>query len=72
MINPPRAKPLCLLLALSVSACATCQTHPVACAIAGGVVAGSVAYTLEMNSGDHRVNPVIHHADQGLGPEVRP
>jgi hypothetical protein len=41
-------------LLLALGGCATCRDHPVACGIAGAVVAGSIAATIESNRGDHR------------------
>jgi hypothetical protein len=53
---------------ISISACATCQQHPVACAVGSAVIVGSIAVALE------------HHHDQqthdrqiapSVGPECR-
>lgn len=57
-----------LVVVLSLSACATCERHPIACAAAGAIVVGSVAYTLEMNDSSHR-DPGIH---MNHGPQLRP
>jgi hypothetical protein len=46
----------CVFIALSLSACATCHEHPVACAIGGAIVIGSIAAAAE-HSHDQRVAP---------------
>ena len=43
-----------LAVAVSLSGCATCQRHPVACAIAGAIVVGSVVAAIENNRHDQR------------------
>jgi hypothetical protein len=45
---------LAVALFLSISACATCREHPVACAIVGAIVVGSVAATIENNRHDQQ------------------
>jgi hypothetical protein len=42
-----------LALVLALSGCATCQQHPTACAIAGAVIAGSIAATVVANDHHH-------------------
>jgi hypothetical protein len=42
-------KSLLLAAVLLVSGCATCERHPVACTVAGAIVAGSVAATIEQH-----------------------
>lgn len=37
--------------------CATCQTHPVACAIGGALIVGSVAATVAANTGHDHSGP---------------
>jgi hypothetical protein len=47
---------------LLLGGCATCREHPVACTVAGAIVAGSVAATIEQH----------HHAEPGSRPEQLP
>jgi hypothetical protein len=47
-----------LAVALSLSGCATCQHHPVACGLVGAVVVTSVGLT------------VNHYQDSGNSPRV--
>ena len=49
-----------IALALSLSACATCQRYPVACAVGSAVIAGSVATTIAANDGRHSRAPMRH------------
>lgn len=59
---------LSILCFAALSGCATCNRYPVACAIGGAVVAGSIAYTLEMNDSHHRAPGfTMNH-----GPQIRP
>ncbi len=41
------ARASALLVALALSACATCRQHPVACTVAAAVVAGGIAAAAE-------------------------
>jgi hypothetical protein len=38
---------------LSLGGCATCQNHPVYCAVGSAIIVGSVAATIAANSSDH-------------------
>jgi hypothetical protein len=42
---------LFIWLVLLVGGCATCREHPLVCTVAGAIVVGSVAATIEANSG---------------------
>jgi uncharacterized protein YceK len=50
-------KSVTLLIALSLSGCATIQEHPVATGVAVAIVAGSIAAS-------------VHHDNQGGGPAM--
>ena len=60
---------LALFLALSLSACATCQQHPVWCAVGTAVVVGSIAAAVAANSSDHDSTRQISRTP---GPMIRP
>jgi hypothetical protein len=60
---------------LSISACATCQQHPVACAIGSAVIVGSLhehslATALSMLTEMLRESQEILHAGMGVGATV--
>jgi len=59
-------KALCLASIFAVSGCATCQQHPVWCAIGSAVVVGSIAATIEANSGGHghAASPCVNPANR--------
>jgi uncharacterized protein YceK len=42
-----------LIVALMLSGCATCERHPVYCSAAAGVVATSIALSVNHDTGDH-------------------
>lgn len=58
-----RLKAITLLIIAALGGCATCRTHPVACTVAVGVVATSVA----LSAGHHR-----DEAAQRTGPICAP
>lgn len=43
-----------LLLTLCAAGCATCQQHPVWCAVGAAVVVGSIAASVERHHDQHR------------------
>jgi hypothetical protein len=45
---------LAIVAALAVSGCATCRDHPVACAVVGAVVIGSIAASIDHDGGPSR------------------
>jgi hypothetical protein len=49
---PMKIKVLCLTLSFALGGCATCQRHPVWCAVGAAVVVGTAAAVIE------------HHHDQ--------
>jgi hypothetical protein len=48
-----------LLLSLSLSGCATCQQHPVWCAVGTAVVVGSIAASVEHQHDQRRAPATI-------------
>lgn len=53
-----------ILAALLLSACATCEQHPVACSVATGVVATSIALSLRKH--DDSMAPRRVQPDMGV------
>jgi hypothetical protein len=53
---------------LALGGCATCQNHPVYCAVGTALVVGSVAATVAANSSDHNRTYDLNNR----GPAVRP
>lgn len=55
-------KTIALIACLGVSACATCERHPIACSIGGAIIVGTAVATIEANNrqDNHhtQVNPV--------------
>jgi hypothetical protein len=49
-------KSLTLLISLSLSACATCETHKIACGVGAGILVTSIA--LSVNHHDSELNSV--------------
>lgn len=47
-----------MVVFLLLGGCATCQTHPVACAIGSAVVVGSIVATVNAHNDRGGVNPI--------------
>lgn len=47
-----------LVAVLSISGCATCRDHPVACSVAGALVFGSVAIAVANHNPDSGRDPI--------------
>jgi hypothetical protein len=53
-----------VVLLISLSGCATCQQHPVWCAVGSAIVVGSIAASIDR---DHRSNTAVQ-----INPVARP
>lgn len=57
-----------LSVLFSLVGCATCGRHPVVCTIAGAIVVGSIAATIQANDKDRDQRQI----SRTPGPQVRP